>query len=1020
MPIPVRCARHTRTADGVQLAQMQPTYRFGPHLLDVGEQQLSRDGAPRSVQGKVLELLAALLERPGKLWTRDELHDRLWPGVFVSDDALFQAVRKARRALDDNADAPQWIETVPGRGYRFVGTLEAGPAAPPSVAAAPPLPPDETRRPPARSLAPATSFTGRDDLLASLADALAESAGLWTFSGPGGVGKTRLALELTERLQATFSSQPVFCSLETCSEPAGIRAAIGRAIGLAAQSLDRADELVAELASRGPCLLVLDNAEHISRAVADVLTGWQGALPDARIVVTSRVRLGLGTERLVDVPPLVLPPPDADLESLAVHPASALLLDRARTAAGYQPREADASALAALVERLGGLPLALELAAPRLRLLSPSQLHGRMSRVLDLLVGNSADRPSRHLTLRSAIATSWELLDDTDRRGLASLSVFAGPFSVEAAEAAVGGSGDLDAILLLERLLDHSLLRRSDGDAPLQLLPSIREFAAEHVAATDAAWDRMAAWYARSEAFPPPDHRAARQAQAERASLIAALDHAVARGDGAVAAGIALNLSRTLLAHGPLREVGERLSPIRDLPGVAPAALAQLWLREAEALLDGGPVEEVELLLDVAAPLVANDPRGRAALARLRIGALHRRGCVEEALALADAVLADTQLSVADRARFLLDRGRAMVMVHGHSEAANAALRACLTLADTHDLPAVRGSALYELGLNLLLAGDLRNSRQALDQSLECARTVGDVMTEAKARARLGRVLTRLGELDAAEVHLAAAARLCRQAGLVESQGVCAESLGIIQLQRGDYDAALHHYREALAYHAASGHTHLHTVVRGNLGTLLAQMGRYDEARIELREVLAQHQARGRNPGHVLGTLGLIDSRLGELASARVHYIAAIQSQDADGNRRSAGRFRSGLAAVECEMGNFDEATRLIGDAVVALRACEDRDGLGQSLGFAGWIAGFAGRPHDALFDEAEAILGETGVVGPLAIVRSARARVALRCGDRDRAVALRRSSVATAEHISPELAWYLAKLDAELAASAG
>lgn len=184
----------------------------------------------------------------------------------------------------------------------------------------------------------------------------------------------------------------------------------------------------------------------------------------------------------------------------------------------------------------------------------------------------------------------------------------------------------------------------------------------------------------------------------------------------------------------------------------------------------------------------------------------------------------------------------------------------------------------------------------------------------------------------------------------------------MIALQRGDYEAALLLYREAVAFHALSGQTHLYAVVRGNLGTLLVQMGRLE------------------------------------------------------GNRRSAARARAGLAAVECEAGNLDEAERQIIQAVPVLRASGDREGVGQALGIAAWIAGFAGRASDDLFDQAEAQLSEAGLFGSLGITRSMRARVALRKGDLPRARALRKAAVEATGAVGPELAWYLGKLDAELA----
>lgn len=250
----------------------------------------------------------------------------------------------------------------------------------------------------------------------------------------------------------------------------------------------------------------------------------------------------------------------------------------------------------------------------------------------------------------------------------------------------------------------------------------------------------------------------------------------------------------------------------------------------------------------------------------------------------------------------------------------------------------------------------------------------------------------------------------------MESQGVCAETLAMIALQRGDYEAALLLYREAVAFHALSGQTHLYAVVRGNLGTLLVQMGRLDEARTELLAVLESHRQRGRSPGHVLGTLGLIDWRLGDDAAARFHLESAAQTHEAEGNRRSAARARAGLAAVECEAGNLDEAERQIIQAVPVLRASGDREGVGQALGIAAWIAGFAGRASDDLFDQAEDQLSEAGLFGSLGITRSMRARVALRKGDLPRARALRKAAVEATGAVGPELAWYLGKLDAELA----
>lgn len=330
---------------------------------------------------------------------------------------------------------------------------------------------------------PATPLVGRDAEVAA-ALALMERADLrlLTLTGPGGTGKTRLALELLAQIAARGASEVFFVPLAPLRDPSLLLDTIARVCGVrSASEASTAVALANALAGRR-VILALDNFEHLLPA-APQLTELLQALPDLQILVTSRQVLRLYGEQIFPVPPLPVPdlaslPP---LDELAEQPALTLLLARIQAHNPHFALTADNAAdLAAICVRLDGLPLALELAAARLRLMAPRALLRRLGHRLSLLTQGPQDLPERQRSLRAVIAWSYELLDQRERLLFEQLAVFAGSWPLDAAEqlAAVPGHGEPGAVLDgLTALLDASLVQQTigvDGELRLQLLETVR------------------------------------------------------------------------------------------------------------------------------------------------------------------------------------------------------------------------------------------------------------------------------------------------------------------------------------------------------------------------------------------------------------------------------------------------------------------------------------------------------------------------------------------------------------------
>ena len=356
--------------------------------------------------------------------------------------------------------------------------------------------------PPIRTLAerasdlpvPVSSFIGRERELEQTAAALGD-ARLVTLTGPGGVGKTRLAVAVGGRLRDRFGAGVVFVPLAAVTDPGLVLDALARAVGASLGGAGSRVRALAEWFGGDRWLLILDNLEQVVSA-AGALSELLARCPGVTILATSRTALGVAAEREYPVPPLPLPdsalagPATVPLAELASSSAVALFVDRAQAVRpGFALAEGNAAAVAEICRRLEGLPLAIELAAARTRLLDPAALLDRLAASLDALGTGAVDLPERQRTLRATVEWSVGLLDDGERSLLETLAVFTGGWTIDAA-AQVAGLGEDQALARLEALARHSLIQLdSTGPGPrCGMLETVRAFVAERLAARpDAA-----------------------------------------------------------------------------------------------------------------------------------------------------------------------------------------------------------------------------------------------------------------------------------------------------------------------------------------------------------------------------------------------------------------------------------------------------------------------------------------------------------------------------------------------------
>jgi predicted ATPase/DNA-binding NarL/FixJ family response regulator len=635
-----------------------------------------------------------------------------------------------------------------------------------------------TRAPGTGLPASADLFVGREGELEVISQLLAtRRTRLITLTGPPGIGKTRLAIACASAYGARSGDVPVFVDLAPVRDPARMVVEFAQALGVAPRSgADLIDQLVASMGQEGR-LVVLDNCEHLLASAADlgrVLAACERLL----VLATSRERLRLSLEQEFPVPPLAVPAPAdvADLGSLAENPSIALMVDRARH---LNPRfaltTANAALLASACARLEGLPLAIELAAARLKVLTPGELVFRLGSRMDVLAGTTRDVPVRQRALRTAIEWSYDLLNAEERALFRELSVFVGGWTLADAEQVCGGTPE-EVLTGVESLLDKSLIRRLPGDAEtaeFSMLESLREFAAQLLVAHDED-ARMRARHA--------DHYSALAVQWEasiglpeerawwprigryHADLLAALDYSLAAGrhDQALPLAAALgwyHYTRGDLGHGQAL-VGRALAAVGVRPDTPHADRDVKTDALAGVLVAGG-------ILAVA----GGKPRHGEDLLLRALQYSQERGDLRR---------------VANACAFLGQLARAS----GQWDASAAWHQRAAAAFEELGNPQGVAWASHDLGLLARDRGDLASAVTLLRKSLRDFRELDYPWAVAWSAWGLGTALSAEGQVDVARPLLGEALRI--YLGLSDPRGVaqCLEALAEIAAELAHYETA--------------------------------------------------------------------------------------------------------------------------------------------------------------------------------------------------------------------------------------
>ena len=447
------------------------SYRFGSFELHPEDRRLLADGAQVPLGARAFDLLLVLVRHAGLLASKDRLLAEAWPGLVVEENNLQVQVSTLRKIL-----GPEAIETVSKHGYRFTRCVEQiGQDSPPARQSLP---------------RPLTSFVGREADLDEYANLLEQSR-LLTLTGIGGSGKTRLAIRLAELVLPKYSDGVWFVDLSPVLESTRTATTVASILGIdETRNQSILESLCARLAETR-LLLVLDNCEHVLDQCAALAQRLLECAPGLQVIATSREGLGVQGERIVAVRPLSVPDPasDADVEALRSSEAVRLFVDRAIYVAPDLTLDATTGpAIAEICRRLDGIPLAIELAAARVKVLSVDQIRSRLDDRFRLLVGGGRAL-SRHRTLMTVVQWSYEHLDADQQRLLRQLSVFVGGWTLAGATA-VGGEGQHELQILdsLANLIDKSLVtvqRNVNSEPRYGMLETIRHFMEERLIDND-------------------------------------------------------------------------------------------------------------------------------------------------------------------------------------------------------------------------------------------------------------------------------------------------------------------------------------------------------------------------------------------------------------------------------------------------------------------------------------------------------------------------------------------------------
>lgn len=742
-----------------------------------------------------------------------------------------------------------------------------------------------------------SSFIGREAEIVAIRKLIAQSR-LVTLTGVGGGGKTRLAVEAAGALLESFPDGIWLVELAPLSDPALAASFIASTLGLISDpNRSPLDAMVEYLRDRR-LLLLLDNCEHLIETMARLVETLAGHCPDLHILTTSRERLEIDGEAIWLVPPLFLPPENGkfSIAELAGNDAIRLFVERATAALpSFRLNEENAVAVIHLCRQLDGIPMALELAAARVRLLRVEEIVARLDDRFRLLAGGSRTAPPRHQTLRALIDWSYDLLPPVEQRLLRRLSVFAGSFSLEEVEAVCDEDNEGHVLSRVTQLVNKSLVvadRISGERTRYALHETIRQYGLERLAeegAVEQMRDRHAAFYCRLAEEAEP--------QLYQATQIHWLDQLEEKYDNLRAA-----LSWTLIEHTANAETGLRLA----------AALAYYWEMRG-ILLEGhrwltAALEKVDA---ASIPLRASFYLN-AGNFWLEHGGEMRVVGANESLALYQRLEDERGIAWALRLQ-----GNCALFREHDIERATALFEQGLALAEEVNDKALISKICQNLGLATIQKGNLPGAKRLGEKGLTLAHETGDRYAVGYLSFMLGLTVARQGDYAAAEAFLLDALAVCQDLKLVVNAAKTLIPLGVVVRVQKKYEQAEKHFQEQLrlsrgiaGWEAAYS---THSIALASLGHAAIRQGDPQRATHFLREGIA---GAGEDIEDIIWALwgfGLVAATLEDWRRAARLYAAADQllekfNHEVFGMPEDREDYRQDKAHVRDRLGEADFA----------------------------------------------------------------------------------------------------------------
>jgi predicted ATPase/DNA-binding winged helix-turn-helix (wHTH) protein len=737
-------------------------------------------GKEIKLRPKVFETLKYLVEHPGRLIGKQELIQAVWPDAFVTDDSLVQCTVELRRALDDRAQ--KLLKTVPRRGYLFTGPVIKCPSKTDHFPTRDSFGLSDGREPSSANVArqrhdlpiPRTSLIGREQQVAQAAELLLrQDVRLLTLTGPGGAGKTRLAVAVAAAIADRFTAGLQFVGLAPITHSDLVVTALANALDIQRVANRTIPQLIGDqLRNSGPFLLLLDNFEQVLPA-ATLVAETLEACPSLKVLVTSRACLHIYGEQEFPVTPL------------AQNSAIELFVQRAAAAwPDFAITSENALSIREICSRLDGLPLAIELAAARTKVLSPSAMLDRLQGRLQLLTGGALDLPERQQTLRRTIDWSHGLLNEAERRLFRRLSVFVGGCTLEAAEAVCNTSRELgiDLFESLSSLVDKNLVQRVDraeAEARFAMLETIREYALERLADSgeqSAARRAHAAYYLVLAEEGNPELSSAdwsrwlARCDVEIDNFRFALDWLFQTQDLDWGFRLCVALFRFWDMRDHLREGRSRLETILSLAGTG-------HLRERA---------RVSHFLGALATAQGDFPAAA--------------GFLEQSLSIYEELGDQSGIAVSLNALAVSARDR------GDYSSAQSNFERSLACWRLLPAPLAIARCLYNLANVVKVRGDYPRARWALHEATDIFEEFGDRSGAAWCINQQGDIARELGDLAAARELYQHALSDFREVGDRWGSARSLSDLGRIDCEQGKHVLAHAAYREALEIFAGLGH----------------------------------------------------------------------------------------------------------------------------------------------------------------------------------------------------------------------